>query len=165
MPNPPEWFIKGLADMSQKIEDDYEKHLTASLFANNDAPPAVFPVRPLEEWEKVTGTIGGPDRSGNMLAQMEKFIRQMRLHTPKRDPIDKVAMGQEALAELRRMTSPHTVAMKPGDPMGLGAIQIVASEVLDPDQWIAYDRAGKIVAMGRVNSVRLVVAASPFPSP
>ncbi len=104
-----------------------------------------------------------PD-SSNLLATMQKCIRQMKAKTGLHGtPIHKAAMGKDALADLRRRCGP-TVPAQPGDGL-LSGIQIMESEILEPDQWIAYDRDGKVVAIGRGDTVKILAAALPFPSP
>jgi len=156
-----------MSDNLGKGAGDYMTIYRARMFANNTDPDAVANlVRQLEACDKgdpveaVTGTIGAPLQSVNLLEQMEKFNRLMRASTTPREPMAKVVLGTDAMAELRRICGPTTrdaPGPRPSDPMGvITGIQVVESQVLESDQWIAYDRNGKILAMGRINSIRLL---------
>jgi hypothetical protein len=171
-----------VSDHLGKGAGDYMRDYASLMFASNDAPDAAANlVKLLERCDKVeavTGTIGAPPR--DLLAVMRKMMDQLNKHTSPVLPMDKVVMGREAIEELARLTQTkgyHTPGPHATDPMGvITGIQIVESDVLDPDQWVAYDRAGKIVAMGWVNNVRFLtpertyittdpVAEPPSPSP
>ena len=162
MSDPPEWFIKGLIDTGQKVEDEYNKELNR-MFAGNDAPDACANlVRQLNACDKVestTGTIGGPDRSADLLAKMTKMIRDMNKNTPPGNVAERIDMGKDALAELRRQTP--TVQASPDDSFALGGIRIFLAPLLDDDQWIAYDRHGIPLAFGRTSSVKILVPREP----
>jgi hypothetical protein len=138
------------------------------MFAPNTDPDACANLaRILESCDPVepfTGTIGGPDRSADLLAKMRELMDKLNKYTTQMPPAEKVVMGPVALAELRSMAS-FAVAPKP-DPTAvtqsmLCGIQILESDVLEPDQWIAYDRKGRIVAMGRASSVGIFAMREP----
>jgi hypothetical protein len=124
------------------------------------------------------GPLIPPPTGTELIDQMRKLMDQMNRHTPPMDPADKVVMGPVALAELRRTCrqstcpecgmlsvmggQPHLIGCHRPAPMpDLSGIQIVESDVLEPDQWIAYDRKGKIVAMGRASSVGIFAMREP----
>ena len=87
--------------------------------------------------------------------------RQMKANTGlPRDFISQVVLGDVAMAELRRLCGP-TAPQQPSDPLGLAGFHVVESDVLEPDQWIAYDRKGRIVAMGRASSVGIFAMRKP----
>jgi hypothetical protein len=89
---------------------------------------------------------------------MRRARDQMNRYTALNAPTsfaEKVVMGTAALEDLRSRV--QTVpGPDPRDPLGIvSGIQIVESKILPSDRWIAYDRNGRIVAMGSTNSVRI----------
>jgi hypothetical protein len=99
-----------------------------------------------------------------LLDIMRRVRDQMNRYTALNAPTsfaEKVVMGTAALEDLKSRV--QTVpGPDPGDPLGIvSEIQILESKVLHPDQWIAYDRKGRIVAMGSTNTARIFAPNGP----
>lgn len=97
--------------------------------------------------------------ASELLAMMRKAMAAMG---PPGVLAERVDMGKNALAELRRL-APSAPA--PADPLGLNGVRILLSDTLDDDQWIAYDHHGIPLAVGRAGAVKILAAAPPSPSP
>ena len=146
-----------LIDMA-KPGSDHTGHLV--VLSHNPGKLCFSKMMPLN-WTETTVTVSEipPPSGAELIAKMQKAMADMNRHARPGNVAERIDMGKGALAELRRQTP--TVQASPDDSFALGGIRIFLAPLLDDDQWIAYDRHGVPLALGRISTVKILVPREP----
>lgn len=129
---------------------DHPAPLTAVF--HNDAGQLFFSkIQPFKFTDQ-THTVSEipPPSAAELLAMLQKMTAE-----PPGELAERIDMGKDALAELRRQI-PVAPSSLPVPPVFCG-IRIELSATLDDDQWVAYDRHGVPLAVGRIDSIKTLI--------